>query len=332
MNTNPFEYWVDFRNQSFSTLIEAFQNYVDDPTSEVKVHEIFTDHMFSDLCCEMSQSGIEGIDLVQRFWSDNFRERYAIRGFLLDKEVGAKRLFSMPDRITNSINLADGNILRRPSAISAYNEISLDNIETWWREWKKFMFHTLIEIFTADQEIPAQPEPVCALIEPLLRSKYPAITVEEQAGSVPLQILCLGLMDAIFIFALNAVQPGIWEPLRRELSTMLITNKAVRICSVLSNSYLDRDAILLQEASAGLVDELQKWPALQERFALLRPATLDFRRNQNSLILVSRAFFRAQTAVDVTQQVKRESEMITRLKSPVPGQQPMVGGGNSQFT
>ena len=301
MNTNPFEYWVDFPNSSFSNLMTAVQNFVDNPNSDVEIREIFTEQMFSDLCNEMSRCEIKEIGLIQKLWTDEYRGLRAIRGFLLDTKIGAKRLASMPDRITNTICLADGNILRRPSAISAYNEASLSNVEVWWEEWKKFMFHTNIEILTMQQRAPAQP--VCSLIEPLLGTKYPAISPEELAASIPLQILCLAVIDAIFIFILNNVQPGVWEPLKKDLSSIFITGKTSRICSVLAHSYLDRNVILLQEASAALFDELLRCPEIHNRFELFRPEVIDYRRNQNSLILLGRAYFRTESALDVTQQV-----------------------------
>lgn len=47
---------------------------------------------------------------------------------------------------------------------------------------------------------------VCNLIEPILHSKYPAITLEEQAISIPLQILCLAIFDSILVHMLNTVR------------------------------------------------------------------------------------------------------------------------------
>ncbi len=46
---------------------------------------------------------------------------------------------------------------------------------------------------------------MCKLIEPILHSKYPAITQDEQEISIPLQLLCLAIFDAILVHMLNTV-------------------------------------------------------------------------------------------------------------------------------
>ena len=37
-------------------------------------------------------------------WETEYKNRYAIAGFLKDKAIGSKRLISMPDRISNTIH------------------------------------------------------------------------------------------------------------------------------------------------------------------------------------------------------------------------------------
>lgn len=37
-------------------------------------------------------------------WETEYKGRMAVSGFLKDKHIGSKRLISMPDRITNTIN------------------------------------------------------------------------------------------------------------------------------------------------------------------------------------------------------------------------------------
>jgi len=51
-------------------------------------------------------------------------------GFLKDDLIGLKRLTSMPDRITNTINAADGVILTRPSVINCYYRNGTDDGNT----------------------------------------------------------------------------------------------------------------------------------------------------------------------------------------------------------
>ena len=52
-------------------------------------------------------------------------------------------------RITNTIVVANGVTLTRPSAISAYQG-SMPTVETWWPLWKDFMFN--LEVNTSSRE------------------------------------------------------------------------------------------------------------------------------------------------------------------------------------
>ena len=65
-----------------------------------------------------------------------------------DKVLGNKRLASMPDRITNTINLANVNgdgttngksIACRPTVINMCNG-DLSSMELWYDAWESFMF------------------------------------------------------------------------------------------------------------------------------------------------------------------------------------------------
>eukprot|EP00976_Prorocentrum_cordatum_P080967 1184192-Prorocentrum_minimum.AAC.1 len=87
--------------------IEAF---VDDPGAlDVPVSEIFTQNMFDDLKHAMLAEGWTGIAETEAQWNNNYKNRTIITGFMKDKDIGAKRLASMPDRITNTINTVDGS-------------------------------------------------------------------------------------------------------------------------------------------------------------------------------------------------------------------------------
>ena len=55
----------------------------------------------------------------------------AVRGFLRDKAIGTKRLASLPDRITNTIELSGGGTRTRPAAINAYDGVALTSVEVW---------------------------------------------------------------------------------------------------------------------------------------------------------------------------------------------------------
>jgi hypothetical protein len=145
------------------------------------------------------------------------------------------------------------------------------------------MFHTQVALSSGK---PAQV--VCQLIGPILRSKYPSISVEEQKISIPLQILGLAILDAILVHILNSVCPSMWEDVRSDLSNALIHNKASKICSILNQSYRDMDVIFIQEAAAVFPSQVAEVRGLNDKFAVLEPFNLDAKRNQNSMILVDR--------------------------------------------
>eukprot|EP00291_Cryptomonas_curvata_P021319 CAMPEP_0172161626 /NCGR_PEP_ID=MMETSP1050-20130122/6228_1 /TAXON_ID=233186 /ORGANISM="Cryptomonas curvata, Strain CCAP979/52" /LENGTH=379 /DNA_ID=CAMNT_0012831541 /DNA_START=247 /DNA_END=1382 /DNA_ORIENTATION=+ len=301
INNNPFEYWITNPDPAYNELMKGVQDFIENPECDLVIHSIFTDKMFAELQDEMQSQDISGLAELEQFWIDDYRQRMAIRGFLKDKTIGMKRLSSMPDRITNTINLHDGGRYTRPTAINSYNRGSLDSVDAWWVLWKEFMFHTSVEV-SAGGRAPKGPELVCRLISSIPRSKYPAITLEEQAISIPLQILCLAILDAIFVHMLNVVQPR-WEDVRRELCDALITNKAPSVCAIIARSYADMDVVFLQEAAAVFATHALATPALRAKYALLSPWDLDGKRDQNSLILADRRRFRAASSLDVTQRV-----------------------------
>lgn len=88
--------------------------------------------------------------------------------------MGSKRLASMPDRITNTINV-EGDVLPvcRPTVINMYDG-DLSTMDIWWSAWEKFMFETPLKIKTTEgveEKIPY------SLLQPIKKAKYPDITV-----------------------------------------------------------------------------------------------------------------------------------------------------------
>lgn len=59
--------------------------------------------MFEKLASLMEKEGWAGVDEVRRRWTTDLGERRIVSGFLKDKALGKKRLVSMPDRFTNTI-------------------------------------------------------------------------------------------------------------------------------------------------------------------------------------------------------------------------------------
>ena len=300
---NPFEYWVSHQNPEYDYLMKGVQDFIDTGGKELKINQVFTDEMFQELKRELFANDIQHLEDLEMAWRLDYMNRKVVSEFLSDKSIGNKRLISMPDRITNTINLQDGGVCNRPTAINAYSTGCLSSTDEWWRQWKQFMFHQYVCISDGDGVSSTQPELVCNLIGPLQRSKYPAVTVEEQAMSVGLQILCLAILDAVLVYVLNSVAPNTWEDLRKELCDALIKNKAHKISRIIATMYCDQDVFFIQEAAAIFVRQAMEQPEISARYILLSPFNLDGKRDQNSLILASRARFREASRRDVTQAV-----------------------------
>jgi hypothetical protein len=124
--------------------MRGVQEFIDDADHDVPVGEIFTDLMFADLCSEMGSHNIAGLSELGRFWTEDYRSRLAVAGFLKNPEVGVKRLASLPDRITNTIYLAGGGVRLRPTVINAY-DAPMPTMEAWWAQWRDFMFRTTVQ-------------------------------------------------------------------------------------------------------------------------------------------------------------------------------------------
>eukprot|EP00292_Cryptomonas_paramecium_P002386 CAMPEP_0113730054 /NCGR_PEP_ID=MMETSP0038_2-20120614/42943_1 /TAXON_ID=2898 /ORGANISM="Cryptomonas paramecium" /LENGTH=1270 /DNA_ID=CAMNT_0000662067 /DNA_START=60 /DNA_END=3874 /DNA_ORIENTATION=- /assembly_acc=CAM_ASM_000170 len=300
INNNPFEYWVTYADAEYIDFMRGVEKLLGQDDRAV-VEDGFTETMFRDLINELRGLEVGSLEEIERLWNEDISKRRMVQGFLKDKSIGDKRLASVPDRITNTIHLVDGSTLKRPTVINAFAGSALSSTELWWEAWKKFMFHTKVEISFGNCETKHQM--VWSLIGPIPRSKYPAITPEEQAISVQLQILYLAILDAVFVFIANRVAPGRWEKVRQNLCEALIYNKDGRVCDILATSYKEKRIVFLQEASAAFVHKARNHRGLTDTFKIMLPTTFNGKRGQNSIILVSRAAFDISTAADVTDKV-----------------------------
>jgi len=302
INNNPFEYWVTHDNAAYLELMEDVQTFIDKPTQEqdLEVGAVFSDAFFEELAEAMVAEGWSGVDETRELWKSDFSRRGIVSGFLKDKQLGAKRLASMPDRLTNTVSLASGAVVCRPTVVSNYIA-PLPNISVWWTAWKAFMFEDKLEV-------PAKGggsrllRP-CDLLMPISKAKYPAITDEEEAISVPLQALCCAIFDAILVHMLNTVATDTWHGVKADLCAALSTNKVDITLSILERQYADADAIFLQECASTFTDAIAKSQSLAEKFHILLPAAFDLKRDQNSLVLASRRIFRGSDAREVTEVV-----------------------------
>ena len=142
VNNNPFEFWVSTEDEEYNNLMQAVDVFFRSPNDDVPVHKIFTHKMYLDLVNEMERTGMINLDRLSSFWTIDYSQRMAVAEFLRDPELGSKRLLSMPDRITNTINLVNGGTIHRPSVVNAYCGGQLSSISEWWPQWLSFIFHT----------------------------------------------------------------------------------------------------------------------------------------------------------------------------------------------
>ena len=299
INNNPFEYWITHPDPEYNALMRAVQELIDRPgPRDILLGQIFNNSMISELLEDMRANNLDGVDKVETMWAEDYSKRRSIQDFLLDKSIGVKRLTSMPDRITNTIHNVDGTTDFRPSVISAFDG-DMSSTEIWWTQWRDFIFKQEVNVLSQGKGDGLKV--VCRLIEPILRSKYPAISAEEQAVSIPLQILCLALFDATLVHLLNSVAQKSWQRIKKTLSNGLVKEKCNRTISILADQYANSDVIFIQEAAGAFYLQLLIESVITRKFIVLKPSVLDGKRDQNSFILISREMFQDDAAEEVSE-------------------------------
>ena len=285
INNNPFEYWLTIPDDpAYGDLLSKVESLIKDVPAkkDVLVSQIFTEQMYAKLKTEMAAMKWAGIDKVDKMWRDDWSKRKSISEFLKDPQIGLKRLVSMPDRVTNTIQSGsgDGSVWYRPTAINCYAR-KMGALPDWFEQWTEFMFRTP----TRDGKTPA------ALLEPIPRAKYPEITEEEESVSVPLQTLVVAIFDAIQVRMLNQLTgQDAWQALRTRICTALNTKKVKHTLDILKRTYADVDVFFLQETSAAFLEEARA--ELRDTHHVLAPQPLG-NNDQNSLVLLRKAYFPA---------------------------------------
>ena len=295
INNNPFEYWITHEDADYNKLMVDVEEFISAPGArDVPVGSIFTNSMWAELKTEMAGLGWSGLDAVEQIWNDDFSKRKIISGFMKDKSLGDKRLASMPDRYTNTINLADNGVAHRPTVINCFTG-DMGTVPAWWANWKTFMFHRQLPLPSR------QPTVAAGMLSKIKRSKYPAITEAEEAISIPLQTLAQAIFDGVLVHIVNSVSPGgKWQQLKRDMCAALNTRKDERTLSILASTYSDASVVFLQESAGVFVRKAEEHNELGDRFFVGKSATLDTKRDQNSIMLLRRAFFSEESLMDHT--------------------------------
>lgn len=152
INNNPFEYWITHDDPAYNNMMDAVQTFIEDPgDGDVKVSEVFTPDMFDALEEHMKAVGWEGVEETRTQWENNYKDRKIISEFMKDGELGLKRLASMPDRTTNTVNLANGGSAYRPTVINCFAN-KINDLNSWFNQWTFFMFKDRMQV--ADKKAP----------------------------------------------------------------------------------------------------------------------------------------------------------------------------------
>eukprot|EP01082_Thalassiosira_pseudonana_P003589 g3184.t1 g3184 contig12:1584654-1586845(+) len=304
INNNPFEYWITYdENPSYEKIMTDIEAFLEQPgEKDVPVSAVFTEEMFGQL--EKRMDGV-GWDNVRSYWDGDFKNRKIISGFMKDPLLGSKRLASMPDRITNTINvLGSDEPVCRPTVINMYGG-DLSTLPLWWSEWERFMFDTPLSISNKGETVT---QPPFKMLQPIKKAKYPDITEAEEKVSLPLQTMCGAIFDAILVHMMNTVaQPDVWQGLKKTMVENLNKQKVPHTLDILENVYGSSDIITLQEVSGSLIDQARR-RALGQKFWIVAPGELDAVRDQNSVIFLSKETFPAGPSAEITPLVEASFE------------------------
>ncbi len=312
INNNPFEYWITYKqNPAYEKLMIDIENFLENPgDKDIPVSNVFTEEMFAQLDKRLTGVGWKS---VRSYWEEDFRNRKIVSGFLKDKTLGSKRLASMPDRITNTINVkGKPDQVFRPTVINMYAG-DLSTLDMWWKAWEKFMFDDKLKIQGkngVEKKIPYE------MLQIIKKSKYPEITDQEQLDSLPLQTMCGAIFDAILVHMMNTVttSPSVWQDLKHTMVENLNKKKVPHTLEILENSYSDADIITLQEVSSSFID-MARSSKLGKTFHIIAPAELDAVRDQNSVIFLKKELFPSGHSLEITKSV--EAAFPAGVKVPV---------------
>lgn len=242
MTCDLLEYWITAEDASYNALMKDVSNFITTPgAADVPVQQVFTQQMFDELVGEMKKAGWTGLDQVEKQWHASYKDRKVVSEFIKDDVIGKKRLASMPDRITNTINAADGTVVLRPTVINCY-EGDLSTLPAWWQRWKFFMFEKRI---TVKDGAGVREAFVRDMLAKIRHAKYPAISEEEEAISIPLQTMSIAIFDAILVNMLNSLSNN-WQSLRNDMCNKLNRHKIDRSIEILSSTYWNADVVFLQ--------------------------------------------------------------------------------------
>jgi len=126
-----------------------------------------------------------------------------------------------------------------------------------------------------------------------------------QAVSIPLQVVAHAIFDSILVHMLNTISgPSVWQPMKREIVEALNKQKVPKTLNILAEQYIESDVICLQEVSAAFIGQARSISALSSKFNIVASTHLDAKRDQNSVIFLSKAKFPDGASSEITEMVE----------------------------
>ncbi len=150
INDNPFEYYVtidssangntNVKQKNYErTMEEIDEKLINADRHAIKVKDIVSREMLLDARREILKTldwTESECDLAIEFFTQHFAERKILSDFLLDADIGAKRLCSMPDRLTTKVSSEKC----RPCVTTSYSDVAvLSDDSKWWR-WSRWFW------------------------------------------------------------------------------------------------------------------------------------------------------------------------------------------------
>mmetsp|Transcript_27941 Transcript_27941/g.40449 ORF Transcript_27941/g.40449 Transcript_27941/m.40449 type:complete len:601 (+) Transcript_27941:1-1803(+) len=301
INNNPFEYWITYDDDPrYEEIMVDVEKFLEEPGErDIAVKDVFKPKEFEKLKAKMAEVGWPDIT---DYWKNELKNRKIISEFMKDPLLGSKRLISMPDRVTNTINVVDSDEpVCRPTVINMYSE-DLSNLDTWFDKWITFMFEDSVRIPISETE--SEETVPYKMLQPISKAKYPDITEDEAARSLPIQTLCGAIFDAILVHMMNTiVEPPVWQGLKKKMVENLNKQKVPHTVEILKRSYSGSDIIALQEVSSSFVITAQH--EFADHYHVVPPSEIDASRDQNSILLLSKARFPNGATSEITDLVHK---------------------------
>ncbi|KAH8071428.1 hypothetical protein JL721_4406 [Aureococcus anophagefferens] len=190
----------------YHAIMEGVQKFVAAPgADDVAVSAVFTEAMMAGLEAAMLGAGIAARSRTRgptgRRTSGTARSCRASSGRRHGREAALQHAGPRDEHHRPR----GGSVACRPTVINMYGG-ELGSVEAWWPQWRAFFFEDKVAV--VDKKAGKAEKLPALMLSKIPRAKYPALTEAEEAMSVPLQLVCCAVFDAVLVHMMNKVSPG----------------------------------------------------------------------------------------------------------------------------